>query len=211
MVKVVSFDLCGTLVDCSFADSVWKEGVSLLYAEKFDVPFQDAREKVIAEYDKVGPHDIRYFQLEYWFRYFHFEKSHHDLIKAYKDTITVYGEVPEVLERLSEKYTLIVATLAHWDLIPPALSSIEPYFDHIFSATSDFNYVGKHQRFYNDVLAVLSLRPGDVVHIGDDYVADYEVPLSIGMYAFLLDRRGKNGLNDLKEFESRVGELNESG
>ena len=207
MVRVISFDLCGTLVDCSFADLVWKEGVPLLYADKFGVSFEDAQKKVIAEYNKVGGDDIRYFQLEYWFHYFNFEKSHHDLVSAYKDMITTYEEVPEVLERLSKKYTLIVASLAHSDLLPSALSGIESYFDHIFSATSDFNYVRKHQRFYDDILTVLSLRPGDVVHIGDDYTADYEVPLTMGMHAFFLDRIGADGLNDLREFESRVAEL----
>jgi FMN phosphatase YigB (HAD superfamily) len=115
------------------------------------------------------------------------------------------------LERLSKRYTLIVATLAHRDLLPPALSGIELYFDHIFSATSDFNYVRKHQRFYDDILAALSLKPVDVVHIGDDYTADYEVPLSLGMYAYLLDRRGKIGLKDLREFESRAGDMEENG
>lgn len=182
-----------------------------MYADKYGVPFQDAQDKVIAEYNKVGQDDIKYFQLEYWFHYFNFEKSHHDLVNAYKDAVTIYEEVPEVLERLSKRYTLIVATLAHRDLLPPALSGIELYFDHIFSATSDFNYVRKHQRFYDDILAALSLKPVDVVHIGDDYTADYEVPLSLGMYAYLLDRRGKIGLKDLREFESRAGDMEENG
>ena len=207
MVKVLSFDLCGTLVDCSFADCVWKEGVPLLYAEKYGIPFEEAKQKVIAEYDRVGGEDIRYFQLEYWFHYFNFTGSHHDLVNAYKEMVTVYEEVPEVLGRLSKKYILIIASLAHRDLIPPALAGIQSYFDRIFSATSDYNYVRKHQRFYSDVVAALSLNPGDVMHIGDDYVADYEVPTSIGMNAFLLDRTGTDGLRNLREFESKVGEL----
>lgn len=207
MVKVLSFDLCGTLVDCSFADYVWKEGVPRLYAEKHGVPFERAKRTVIEEYDKVGGDDIRYFELEYWFYYFELEGSHHDLVNAYKDMLVVYEEVPEVLERLSKKYTLILASLAHRDLLPLALSGIRSYFDHIFSATSDFSYVRKHQMFYRDIITILSVEPGDVAHIGDDYLYDCEVPRDVGMHAFLLDRTGEEGLKDLREFESRIEEL----
>ena len=207
MVKVLSFDLCGTLVDCAFADCVWKEGVPSLYADRYGIPFERAKQKVIAEYEKVGGDDIRYFELEYWFCYFDLEGSPHDLVNAYREMITVYEEVPEVLERLSKEYTLIVATLAHRDLIPPALSGIRSYFDHVFSATSDFHYVRKHQKFYDDIVTTLSVDAGDVVHTGDDYIFDCEVPKSAGMYSYFLDRTGKEGLKDLREFESRIREL----
>lgn len=207
MIKILSFDLCGTLVDCSFADYVWKEGVPHLYAEKHGIPFEDAKRRVLAEYDKVGGDDIRYFELEYWFRYLNLDGTPHDLVNAYKEMITVYEEVPEVLERLSKKYTLIVTSLAHRDLLPLALSDIQPYFDYVFSATSDFSYVRKHQKFYSDILAKLSVNPGDVVHIGDDYIYDCEVPRGVGIHAFFLERTGTGSLKDLKEVESKIREL----
>lgn len=207
MVSLLSFDLCGTLIDCSFADYVWKEGVPLLYAQKYGVPFERAKQKVIAEYNEVGGDDIRYFELEYWFSYFNLDGSRHDLVNAYKDMITVYEEVPGVLERLSRKYTLIVTSLAHRDLLPPALSDIGLYFDHIFSATSDFNYVRKHQQFYRDIITALSVDPADVIHIGDDYLFDCEMPMDVGIHAFLMDRTGTSGLKDLREFELEVEQL----
>ncbi|MGD2248645.1 MAG: HAD family hydrolase [Candidatus Methanofastidiosia archaeon] len=206
MVRVLSFDVCGTLVDCTFADYVWKEGVPLLYAEKHGIPFVCAKQKVMEEYNKVGGNDIRYFELEYWFQYFNLNGSHHDLVNAYKEMVVVYEEVPDILACLKTEYTLIVASLAHRDLIPVALCDIESNFNHIFSATSDFKYVKKHQKFYREITAILSVDPGDVVHIGDDYVFDYEIPKSIGMHAFLLDRTGQEGLKDLKEFELKIRE-----
>ncbi|MBU7011160.1 MAG: HAD family hydrolase [Theionarchaea archaeon] len=207
MIKILSFDLCGTLVDCSFADYVWKEGVPHLYAEKQGIPFEDAKRRVTAEYDKVGGDDIRYFELEYWFRYLNLDGTPHDLVHAYKEMIAVYEEVPEVLERLSKKYTLIVASLAHRDLLPLALSDIQSYFDHVFSATSDFSYVRKHQKFYSDILGLLSVNPSDVVHVGDDYIYDCEVPRDVGIHAFFLERTGTGELRNLREVESKIREL----
>lgn len=207
MVKVISFDLCGTLVDCSFIDYVWEEGIPLLYAEKYGIPFEDAKKTVIAAYNDVGGDDIRYYELGYWFHHFGLDGSHLDLLHAYREMVTVYEEVPDVLERLSKEYTLIVASLAHRDLFSLTLSGIRPYFDHIFSATADFSYVKKDQRFYRDITVTLSVEPGDMVHIGDDYIFDCEIPKSIGIYAFFLDRLGAEGLENLKEVESKIREL----
>lgn len=210
MVQVISFDVDGTLVDPSFADLVWLEGVPHLYAQQYGIDVERATQTIVKEYDKIGEDDIRWYQLEYWFNRFHLEGSRHDLLNAYKDEITVYEDVFEVLPRLREKYTLIVASNAHRDFLSLTLSSIEMYFDHIFSATSDFKQVRKYQEFYHDVLTLLHVHPNEVVHVGDHYTFDYEVPRQVGIHAFFLDRTGQKGftgeerLKDLREFEEKV-------
>lgn len=207
MVKIISFDVDGTLIDSSFADCVWLEGVPQLYAERYGIPFESARELIVKEYDRVGEEDIRWYQLDYWFSYFGLGGSRHDLLSKYRDTITVYEEVFEVLNRLHKKYTLIVASNAHRDFLSLTLSSIKMYFDHIFSATSDFGQVGKYEEFYYNVLNRLHVDPGEVVHVGDHYTFDYEVPTKVGIHAFFLDRTGKKGLVNLREFEEKVKRL----
>ena len=47
--KVISFDMDGTLVSQDFADAVWLDGLPRLYAEEWGMGFDEARKYVIKE------------------------------------------------------------------------------------------------------------------------------------------------------------------
>ena len=52
MIKLISFDLDGTLVDETNVDRLfWYGEVPRLYAEKHGLPLADAKTKVFAEYE----------------------------------------------------------------------------------------------------------------------------------------------------------------
>jgi putative hydrolase of the HAD superfamily len=69
-IKVISFDLDGTLFDNRFVDSVWLEEIPRLYSVKKRVPIDDARKAVKGEYDKVGKERLEWYDLNYWIRKF---------------------------------------------------------------------------------------------------------------------------------------------
>ena len=50
MLKVVSFDVVGTLVDFHYEDYVWKQAIPQLYARTEGVSFDEAKEYVLKEY-----------------------------------------------------------------------------------------------------------------------------------------------------------------
>jgi FMN phosphatase YigB (HAD superfamily) len=206
MLKVISFDVDGTLVDSSFADKVWLEGVPALYAEQHNISFETAKTIVKEAYDCIGENDIRWYQLDYWFCRFELKGVPHNLLYQYRNAVCVYEEVPQILEHLKE-YTLIVASNAHKDFLSFTLSSLNHYFDHIFSATSDFNKVGKDKAFYREICQTLQVNPNEIAHVGDHYTFDYAIPLKIGINAFLLDRKGNKGIKTLAEFERILEKL----
>jgi len=49
-IHVVSFDLEGTLLDMTFSEKVWNEGLPRLYAEKYRLDFSEAKKIVLKEY-----------------------------------------------------------------------------------------------------------------------------------------------------------------
>lgn len=207
MLKVISFDVDGTLVDSSFADKVWLEGVPSLYAEQHNIDFETARTIVVNAYDSVGENDIRWYQLDYWFRRFELKESPQNLLYQHKDAVCVYREVPQILKYLNKRYTLIVASNAPRDFLSFTLSNIKHYFDHIFSATSDFDQVGKDSTFYRKICQVSKVNPEEMAHVGDHYTYDYIIPLKIGINAFFLDRDTKKGIKTLKEFQILLDKL----
>jgi len=57
-IKVVSFDLDGTLVEPEYNEWVWSVGIPQLFAEKRGIPFDEAKEIVEEEYRKVGDRSL---------------------------------------------------------------------------------------------------------------------------------------------------------
>jgi FMN phosphatase YigB (HAD superfamily) len=69
-VKIVSFDLEGTLVTPDFSDAVWHEGIPSLYASQKGVSRCEAKRTVFTEYDRVGDLGSEWYDIKYWFSFF---------------------------------------------------------------------------------------------------------------------------------------------
>ncbi len=210
MPEIVSFDMDGTLVDPEFTDWVWLHGIPTLYAEKANLPFEEAKHFVVEEYLKVGEGAIEWYDIKYWFRFFQLERNWKDLMHQYVDKINIYPDVNYILEGLKDKFPLILTSNAGREFIDVEMEAtgLRRYFNRIFSATSDFGEVKKTAGFYQRICQIVGARPQEIVHIGDHYEFDYLVPRSLGIHAFYLDRPGeKRGdfvLQDLRELEERL-------
>ncbi len=210
MPKIISFDMDGTLVDPEFTDWVWLHGIPTLYAEKANLPFEEAKHFVVEEYLKVGEGAIEWYDIKYWFRFFQLERSWKDLMHQYVDKINIYPDVNYILEGLKDKFPIILTSNAGREFIDAEMEAtgLRRYFNRIFSATSDFGEVKKTAGFYQRICQIVGARPQEIVHVGDHYEFDYLVPRSLGIHAFYLDRPGeKRGdfvLQDLRELEERL-------
>jgi len=205
-VKIVSFDVGGTLVDNRYLDLVWNKAIPELYARKMNIDPESAKEYVLREYARVGDDDINWYSPEYWFKRFGLEGDPLDFFESFKDEVRIYPEVPSVLKNLSEKFLLIISTCTPRGILEVEIERIRCYFRRVFSSTSDFKLVRKTMEFYGRVCQAMRVSPQDVVHVGDDWNFDYLIPRKIGIRSFYLDRarRKKNDLviKDLRELEA---------
>jgi len=210
MPKIISFDMDGTLVDPEFTDWVWLHGIPTLYAEKANLPFEEAKHFVVEEYLKVGEGAIEWYDIKYWFRFFQLERNWKDLMHQYVDKINIYPDVNYILEGLKDKFPIILTSNAGREFIDVEMEAtgLRRYFNRIFSATSDFGEVKKTAGFYQRICQIVGARAQEIVHVGDHYEFDYLVPRSLGIHAFYLDRpgekRGEFVLQDLRELEGRL-------
>jgi putative hydrolase of the HAD superfamily len=158
----------------------------------------------------VGEGAVEWYDIKYWFRLFQLEQSWKDLMKQFVDKIKVYPDVNHILDRLKERFPLILTSNAGREFIEIELEAtgLGKYFDQIFSATSDFSEVKKTIEFYQQVCHILNVDPQEIVHVGDHYEFDYLVPRRLGIQAFYLDRSGEQKgvfiLQDLRDLEKRV-------
>lgn len=193
-IRVVSFDLDGTITDASFADSVWLEGIPRVYALEKRISLEDAKREVKSEYDKVGRGQLEWYSLDYWIKKFGLDISPSEVLKSYKYRIKIFPEVPRVLENLKSKgFRLIVISNAQREFVDLELEEthITHYFDRVFSSTSDFRLIKDAASLYSGVCRICDIAPQEMAHVGDDHYFDFEVPKRLGILAFYLDRTGQ--------------------
>ncbi len=94
--------------------------------------------------------------------------------------------------------------------------NIKKYFQQVFSAVS-IGLIKKEESFYRALCSDLTIKPNELVHIGDHYEFDYLVPRGIGVRAFYLDRNSAkqkaslDAVRSLDDFTRCLGERGDRG
>jgi FMN phosphatase YigB (HAD superfamily) len=213
-VKLVSFDLDGTLTDAFFVDSVWLEGIPRLYSDKNGVSLAVARRDVERQYEKVGRERLEWYDLGYWIKRLGLDVSPEEVLKDFQGRIRTFPEVPSVLEEIrSRGLRLIVITNARREFVDLELerTGIGRCFEQVFSSTSDFGLIKKTVRVYETVCNICRVSPQKMVHVGDDPCFDFEVPQRLGITAYYLDRAGRRReesvIHNLEELTGKLANL----
>lgn len=204
-IRVISFDLDGTLVDLSFADAVWLEGMSKLLSQTEGIAEEVAKEKLVALYNQIGDEDVRWYKLDFWFKELNIAGSPKELLLQYKHLIKPYSEIHEVLRTLASKFELVLLSNASREFLETEIekAGIKAYFSNIISAVSDLGEV-KSQAVYKELCRILNVDSNEILHVGDHKKFDYVIPSSIGINSLLIVRHNKikdatNVLLNLKE------------
>jgi HAD superfamily hydrolase (TIGR01493 family) len=209
MKKVISFDLDGTLVQGRFGDMVWHHGIPEKYSEKHGMPFEEAQKLILEEYASIGDANLLWYDVGYWLKKFGLSISAHELLDTYADHIHVIPHAFDVIRALRGRYRLVIASNAARIFVDKELrqAGLTDYFERIVSATSDLGMVKKEERFYHRLAADLYVSTGDLVHVGDHAIFDYEVPRSLGIECYHFNPSGENNgnvINDLRELLKKL-------
>lgn len=170
-----------------FSQAVWFEAIPQVYGQKHGVSYEEARRIVEAEYEKVGDQRLEWYDVGYWFDYFGLGTPA-PVLKDCQVRVRYYPEVFGVLETLSQKYELIVASGSSREFLSHLLKDVEFYFTKVFSSISDYKQL-KTRDFYLEMCRKLGISPHQIVHVGDNRQFDFDIPRQVGIQAFHLDRR----------------------
>ncbi len=208
--KIISFDVEGTLVSHRFSEFIWEKEIPRLYAEKVGIGINEAIIYIKTEYDKIGDGRIEWYDIRYWFNRFGLN-DYQELLSKHKDKLFNYPDVEPVLEKLSNRFKLIINSNSAREFLNFETEKIRKYFLHIFSAPSDFRLTKKTIGVHREICAFLKVEPSEVIHIGDNWEHDFVAPRKIGILSFFLDRtkkrRGKFIVSNLREFERSIAQI----
>jgi len=188
--KIISFDLDGTLTTQEFVDAVWRVGIPTQYAKQQAVSFEEAQEAIFRLYDTMGDNELNWYDLPFWIEYLKLDVSSEQLLSQSRNLIALFPDVLPALSFLQECYELIIISNANRMFLDLEVSvtGIGRFFKKIFSATSDFGRVKREEEIYQRVCGLMGVAPSDIIHVGDHRQFDFEAPLKIGIQAYFLDR-----------------------
>lgn len=205
-IKIISFDVEGTLVTTDFSYAVWFEAIPKRYAERNSTDLEQARKAVEEEYRKVGDQRLEWYDVTYWFNKLGLGTPA-PVMQKFQNRVGYYPEVKEVLVSLAERYKLIATSGSSRDFLQYLLKDIRPYFSNVYSSISDYRQL-KTPEFYTQICQTQQVKPGQIVHIGDNWQFDFIAPSQIGIRAFHLDREqrlnNENSLVSLRELKIRL-------
>ncbi|MFW6128213.1 MAG: HAD family hydrolase [Halobacteriota archaeon] len=205
--NIISFDADGTLIDLDFVNAFWDREVPRLYSKRHGMDFEKACRYVRSCYDALGDEDLRWYQPDYWFKRFDLEEDPEYVIDRIKHKVKVFPDAKDVLENLYGNYDLVVVSNAPWRFLNLGLKEIKHYFSAIYSCTSDLGMVRKKPEVYLHICERLGTRPEHLVHVGDHYKFDYEVPRKVGIRAYHVDRINKDTNGSLKDLRELLEQL----
>lgn len=203
-VKVISFDVEGTLATPDFSYAIWFEAIPECYAERNSIDLEQAREIVEEEYKRADDHMLGWYDIWYFFNNLNLGVPG-PVMERYQNRVCYYPEVKDVLASLYGQYKLIVASGSQREFLCHLLRDIGPYFAEVFSSISDYEQL-KTPDFYSSVCRDMKVRPEQVVHVGDNWQSDLVASQEIGIRSFYLNRgkqaNSQNSLANLTQLKS---------
>jgi HAD superfamily hydrolase (TIGR01549 family) len=196
-IELISLDAEGTLVTPDFSQAIWHEAIPALYAQKKGLDFAQAKKRIAEEYDKIGDQRLEWYDIEYWFNYLGLGSSD-TVIRSCLGKIAYYPEITEVLSSLASEYKLIVASGTPLELLHYLLRDIKPYFVRVFSSISHYGQL-KNSDFYLRICEEMSIKPSQVIHVGDNWQFDFLNARQAGINAIYIDRSGRNHQESLRD------------
>jgi len=209
-IKIVSFDVEGTLVTTDFSYAIWFEAIPKRYAARYGISLELAKQAVRKEYEKIGDQRVEWYDINYWFQKFDLG-SYETAMAEYQGKVQYYPEVMQVLSFLSNSYKLIATSGSPHEFLEHLLQDIRHYFHRVFSSISDYKQT-KTTDFYNRLCTELDIPPEQILHVGDNWQFDFLNAKETGIRVFFLDRNctdNKPGaLADLAQLKTQMHSSN---
>ncbi len=159
-------DMDGTLLDLAFDNYMWKELVPRRYAVENDLPFEEARDLLMAKYKAVQG-DLEWYCLDHWC-----DRLGVDVIQLHHDVSHRIGYLPGALDFLrkvcDQDVRVLLVTNAHPDTLAlkDAITGLGDYFDGLHTS-HDYGFAKESQQFWSALQEDVGFDPETTLFVDD--------------------------------------------
>lgn len=165
--KLISFDLQGTLSHSAFSDEFWLELLPSIYAEKNDIPLDEAKNILEKDFRQHGKYHALFYNHRLRLDALLDEWNFQDLIKRLRTPPAFIDGMLDLVHSLPRNLPKIIISATTRDFIDLELGTAAKYFDHTFSCINDFAIPGKPPHIYQKIATNLGISYHNCLHIGD--------------------------------------------
>ena len=196
MIKVLSFDLQGTISDAKFSDNFWIELLPMQYANKNNITLEDSKRILRDKFKQMGKYDILYYDDSYWAKELDF-----DTIEVLKEA-GINPSLDEKLIKYINKVNLpkIILSTTTDLFINYELGNEIKLFDRTYSCVNYFNSGGKTKEIFLRVADELKVDSSEILHIGDSVEMDIENAKKANVNTILFDGNVDNLINEIDKY-----------
>jgi FMN phosphatase YigB (HAD superfamily) len=210
-VTVISLDLDNSICNNTIDERIWRQLIPELYAKHHGISLEAAFSRVTTQYRSKWQEKLGLWRdPDFWLKELDLPERLSELIPLVEKEFYIYPDVSSALRGLKKHYRLVITSTSPRTLIDFKLGKggIQDLFERIFSISSDFSLIAKYPESYLRICRELSISPNQLVHVGDDILFDVQIPKSLGICSFHLDRRGLSrdqySIIDLSELEREL-------
>lgn len=164
--KTLMLDMDGTLLDLAFDNYVWTDLVPRRFAAANDMPYQEARDMLYAQF-KAKQGQLDWYSLHHWAEFLKI-----DVLQLHYDVSHRIGYLPGALQFLrhvrEQNVRVLLVTNSHPDLleIKDAKTGLGDYFDGLYSS-HDYGYAKENQQFWAALQDDVSFDPLTTLFVDD--------------------------------------------
>lgn len=147
-VETLMLDMDGTLLDLAYDNYMWLEHIPRRYAIENDMPHEDARDLLVANF-ALAQGDLRWYCLDHWSEYLGM-----DVVQLHHDLSHRIGYLPGALDFLKhvcgEKVRVLLVTNSHRETLSlkDAVTGLCDFFDGVHSS-HDYGHAKESQTFWS--------------------------------------------------------------
>lgn len=170
MIKIISFDLQGTLSDETYSNFFWLDILPTQYAKKYNMTVDAAKLELKQKFKSWGIYSFPYYDNKYWTDMLNFD-AFEELAKNQKQP-----KMNNIFIEYVKSITLpkIIISTTSDAFIDIELGEYKPLFAKTYSCLDYFHTAGKTPQIYIDVAKEMNVKPEEILHIGDNATMDVE-------------------------------------